>query len=74
MSGDYISKEEAIELLAECLYLRMERMDPCGRGTWRDLNDSEREFYRAGVREILLAKTLVNLAINDSRDFPTITK
>jgi hypothetical protein len=64
----------AVEKLAECLYLRMERMDPSGRGLWEDLPDGDREFYRAGVREILLEKTLLTLAMGDSRDSPTTTE
>lgn len=64
----------AIERLAECLYSTMERMDASGRGPWIALSESDREFYRAGVREILLEKTLLKRAIGVSSDSPTITE
>lgn len=59
---------DAVERLASCLYLKMERMDPNGRGPWLSLSDAEREFYRAGIREILLERTLLQRAIGDFND------
>ena len=68
-----LTKEGAAELLAECLYLKMERMDPNNRGSWDELSESEREFYRENIREILLEKSLITLAMGDSSDLPTTT-
>lgn len=66
--------DAAVEDLSACLYLRMERMDPSGRGTWNDLSDGDKEFYRASIREILLEKTLLKRAMENSRDLPTTTE
>lgn len=68
-----LTRAEAVECLAECLYLKMERMDPDGRGLWSDLTESEREFYRRSIEEILLNKTLLSRAMGGSKDSPTIT-
>jgi hypothetical protein len=68
-----ILREAAVERLSACLYLKMERMDPSGRGAWACLKDSDKEFYRASIREILREKTLLKRAIDDSSDSPTIT-
>jgi hypothetical protein len=66
--------EKAIDCLAECLYLKMERMDPTRGAAWTELDQTEREFYRATIAEILLEKTLLNLAMGASSDSPTTTK
>ena len=63
----------AISALAECLYLKMERMDPAGRGPWEVLTDSERAFYLEAVRELLKEKNLLSLAMGASNDSPTTT-
>ena len=68
-----LSREEAVERLAECLYLKMERMDPNGHGPWHSLDESEREFYRASIQEILLEKNLLNFASGLSSESPTTT-
>lgn len=68
------SPSEATERLAERLYLKMERIDPTGRGLWENLSEAEREYYRASIREILLEKTLLARAMGDSSDSPTITR
>lgn len=68
-----MTQDGAIDALAECLYLRFERLDPTGRGAWPDLLEEEREYYRKGIREILLEKTLLALAMGVSRDSPTTT-
>jgi hypothetical protein len=52
----------------------MERMDPTGRGVWENLAESDKEFYRASIREILREKTLLKRAIEDSSDCPTMTE
>jgi hypothetical protein len=57
--------------LAECLYLKMERMDPNNRGSWSQLSDGEQEFYLESIREILLEKTLLAIAMRDSSVSPT---
>jgi hypothetical protein len=59
---------EATELLAACLYLAMERIDPSGRGEWGLLGEGDKEFYRASIRAILLEKTLLKRAMGDSSD------
>jgi hypothetical protein len=69
-----ISAEYATERLAECLYYKMERIDPTGRGLWENLSVSEREYYRASIREILLEKTLLARAMGRSSDSPTMTE
>lgn len=68
-----LTRGAAIERLAECLYLKMERMDPNNRGPWCTLPESEREFYLAGIREILLERTLLTIAMRDSSASPTTT-
>ncbi len=68
-----LTRTDAVDRLAECLYLKMERMDPNGRGPWGSLEEREREFYRASIEEILLEKTLLNFAIGPSSDSPTTT-
>lgn len=73
MSGDYISRHDAVERLAERLYLKMERMDPTRNCEWDELNEDERDFYRKSIEEILLEKTLLSLAMRDSKDSPTTT-
>jgi len=60
-----IAKDQAIEMLAECLYLKMERMDPNGRGEWSDLEEGDKAFYRESIRELVLEKTLLNIAIGN---------
>jgi hypothetical protein len=59
----FLTRDRAAERLAECLYNKMERIDPTGSGPWEVIDESVREFYRASIREILLEKTLLNLAM-----------
>ena len=66
--------EEAVERLSECLYLKMERMEPNNNGSWENLGEREKDFYRASIREILLERTLLNLALAGSSDLPTIAR
>ena len=66
-----IGRDKAVDALAACLYLKMERMDPTGAGPWDYMPEDNKEFYRRAIREILLEKTLLNLASGDSRDSPT---
>lgn len=61
-SGPALSREEAIDALAACLYFGLERVDPSGHGLWEDLAEFEREFYREGIRELLKEKTLLEIA------------
>jgi hypothetical protein len=68
-----LTREAANEILTECLYLKMERMDPNNRSAWRDLFESDREFYLASIREMLLEKTLLAIAMRDSSASPTTT-
>ena len=63
---------EAIEALSACLYLAMERIDS-GRGSRDHLSEGDKEFYRASIRAILLEKTLLKRAIEDSSEGPTTT-
>jgi hypothetical protein len=72
-SDPTLPREKAVDGLAECLYLKMERMDP-ERGTaWADLDESVKDYYRASIREILLEKTLLALAMGVSNEVPTTT-
>jgi hypothetical protein len=71
--NEFLTRNEAIERLAEGLYLKMEKMDPNGLGPWRSLSAHEREFYRASIEAILLERTLLTLALGDSKDSPTTT-
>ena len=68
-----LAAEDVVGRLAARLYLKMERMDPSGRGPWDSLTENDQEFYRASIREILLEKTLLKRAITDSSDSPTTT-
>lgn len=68
-----LSPIDARERLAECLFLKMERMDPCFGVSWGELDEATRDFYRTGVREILLERTLLNLATADSVASPATT-
>lgn len=74
MLGDEgLSREDAIERLAEYLFAKIERMDPSEMGSWADIDETVRESYRASIREILLEKTLLNFAMGVSNDSPTTT-
>ena len=68
-----LSRAQAVESLASCLYLKMERLDPTGSGSWENLPSHQKEFYRRSIEEILLEKELLNLAIGLSSDSPTTT-
>lgn len=68
-----LSPEASIDALAACLYSKMERLDPSGRGLWEELTEPERDFYRESVRELLREKNLLNLAMDVSSDSPTTT-
>jgi hypothetical protein len=47
------SRDDAIEQLSQRLHWTMERMDPTDDPEWESLNDHQRAFYRACVRDLL---------------------
>jgi hypothetical protein len=58
----YISKEMAIEHLAEELQFKTEHLDP-GEGDWDDLTDREKEFYRQLVNWLLVRHDVLLVAM-----------
>lgn len=60
------STEGAIEKLARRLHWTMERFDPSDNereSEWDTLTQTEREFYRASVRELFLERQFVLAAL-----------
>ena len=63
---DDVTRTEAIEGLAECLYFTMERLDPTGMPPWQDAPEHEREFNRHCVRALLSRRKLILSALRAS--------
>lgn len=55
----------AIEVLAQTLFAKMERLDPTEDGDkgWSDLTDHQRDFYRLCVKAILAEREVVAQAL-----------
>ena len=50
-------KTETVEVLAERLRWKMEHLDPSDERPWKELTDTEKEFFRICVRELLVCQT-----------------
>lgn len=62
-----ISREEAIDRLAQHLHLTMERFDPSeDEDEWASLSSKQKEFYRACIRELLIKRDFVLKALSES--------
>lgn len=60
-----LTREVALEQLAQVLFLAMERFDPSEDGDeWTELTESQKEIYRASIREVLLRPRLVVAAMS----------
>lgn len=46
-----LTRDAAMELLAERLYQKFEHIDPTGE-TWADLSDQERDMYRHALEAV----------------------
>ena len=57
-----LSREAAIDALAEHLFWTEERFLPEGE-TWDALSETDRDLYRALVRELLLRRELLLIAL-----------
>ena len=60
----------AIEELARRLYETMDKLDPVECPAWGALEEENREFYRACVRDLLQEKRLIQEALG----VPTTTQ
>jgi hypothetical protein len=56
---------EAVETLAEALFLKMEHLEPTedGGSGWGGLSERQREFYRLCVKAILVEREAVAQAL-----------
>ena len=59
-----ITREVAIERLAQRLHFASERFDPSDEPSWEHLREIQREFHRACVRELLHEKELLLVALS----------
>lgn len=69
------STSEALERLAENLHFSIERFAPLSATGehWCDLESTEKEFYRACVRELFCDKRAITALLLDSGTVPTAT-
>lgn len=57
-----LSRDDAVDALAEHLFWAEERLMPEGE-TWEALKETDRELYRALVRALLLKRELLLTAL-----------
>ena len=61
------TESRAVELAAKRLHAKMEHLDPCG-DEWEQLSDSDREFYRLCVRDLVDSPAMMWLALHRAAD------
>ena len=60
---EIIAREVAVGALARRLYETMDRVDPSPCLNWHDLEEENRDFYRACVRDLLAERTVIQAAL-----------
>ena len=66
------ARGEAINHLAECLFWKMEHLDPTDRPDWNLLTDRQQEFYKLCISELFRYPEVLRLIL-DSSEGPTTT-
>jgi hypothetical protein len=57
--------EEAVEVLAQRLHWKFEIVDPSDEpADWRELDEHQREIYRAGIRAVLQFRDVIAVALS----------
>jgi hypothetical protein len=58
-----LSREAAIDGLAEILHWKMDHLDPGEYPAWSELDEDGRDYYRLCIEAILAATPLIKIAL-----------
>ena len=66
IAAPVLSRDDAVEKLAEQLAWKQEHLDPSDEGAWENYSERDKEFFRACVKWLLLFPELLEIALSDT--------
>lgn len=58
-----VNSTDAVDALARRLYETMDKIDPVPNSEWPDLDEENRDFYRACIRDLLAERSMIQAAL-----------